>query len=188
MAGRDEFIPFMQAYQDMVYSTVVRLVGRAPEAEDIAQEVFMKAYENFAQLQASPARGGWLKTVATNLSLNHLSRYRKRWSFFSDFRRGHDEDSGDDQPAFDVAVPDTLLDEIDAGERATLVEQALADLPDHQRIPLVLFHFEEMPYADIATRLGVSLSKVKIDILRGRAALAAALAAHAPLASGRACA
>lgn len=171
----------MQAYQDMVYSTVVRLLGRAPEAEDIAQEVFMKAYENFAQLQSSPTQGGWLKTVATNLCLNHLSRYRKRWSFFSDLRRGNDGDSADDQPEFDVAVPDTLLDELEAGDRARIVEQALADLPDRQRIPLVLFHFEEMPYADIARRLDVSLSKVKIDILRGRAALATALAAHGPV-------
>ena len=175
----------MQAYQDMVFSTVVRLLGRAPEAEDIAQEVFMKAYENFAQLQSSPTQGGWLKTVATNLCLNHLSRYRKRWSFFSDLRRSHDDDAADDQPDFDVAVPDTLFDEIEADERAAIVEQALADLPDHQRIPLVLFHFEEMPYAEIAKRLGVSLAKVKIDILRGRTALAGALAAHAPQADGK---
>jgi RNA polymerase sigma-70 factor (ECF subfamily) len=180
LIGQDEFIPFMQAYQDMVYSTVVRLLGRDAQVEDIAQEVFMKAYENFAQLQASPTQGGWLKTVATNLCLNHLSRYRKRWSFFSDMRRDNDDAASDDAAAFDVAVPDTLLDEIEAGERAAIVEQALADLPDRQRIPLVLFHFEDLPYAEIATRLGISLSKVKIDILRGRAALAKALLAHAP--------
>jgi len=178
----------MQAYQDMVYSTVVRLLGRAPEAEDVAQEVFMKAYENFAQLRTSPTPGGWLKTVATNLCLNHLTRYRKRWSFFSDLRRDSDDGAAEDQPAFDVAVPDTLFDEVEAGERAAVVEQALADLPDRQRIPLVLFHFEDMPYADIAKHLGVSLAKVKIDILRGRAALAKALIAHAPRAVEGVCA
>jgi RNA polymerase sigma-70 factor (ECF subfamily) len=48
----------------------------------------------------------------------------------------------------------------------------LEQLPDHQRVPLVLFHFEEVPYDEIARRLGVSLAKVKTDILRGRAALA----------------
>jgi RNA polymerase sigma-70 factor, ECF subfamily len=178
----EKFAPFVHAYQDMVYSTVVRLLGRDAQAEDIAQEVFLKAYENFAMLQASPTAGGWLKTVATNLSLNHLSRYRKRWSFFSEMR-GMDSDadgSGADEPVIDVAAADSALDELEAAQRAAVVEQALATLPDHQRIPLVLYHFEEMPYADIATRLGISLAKVKIDILRGRKALAGTLVDHNP--------
>ena len=55
---------------------------------------------------------------------------------------------------------------------AAWVEEALAKLPDHQRVPLVLYHFEDLPYDEIAGRLGVSLAKVKTDILRARAALA----------------
>ena len=181
LIGSDKFVPFMHAYQDMVYSTVVRLLGRDDQAEDIAQEVFLKAYENFGMLQASATPGGWLKTVATNLSLNYLSRYRKRWSFFSEFRRQGDSDgSSAEEATFDVAVPDTLVDDLAAKERAAIVEQALAALPDHQRIALVLYHFEDMPYADIARRLNVSLAKVKVDILRGRNALAKALAAERP--------
>lgn len=183
MIGSEKFVPFMHAYQDMVYSTVVRLLGRDAQAEDIAQEVFLKAYENFGMLQESATAGGWLKTVATNLSLNHLSRYRKRWRFFSEMRR---EDDGDeataDELAIDVTVPDTIFDELAASERTTIVEQALAELPEQQRIALVLYHFEEIPYADIARRLNVSLSKVKIDIMRGRIALAKALASERPTA------
>jgi RNA polymerase sigma-70 factor, ECF subfamily len=183
LIGSEKFVPFMHAYQDMVYSTVVRLLGRDAQAEDIAQEVFLKAYENFGMLQESATAGGWLKTVATNLSLNHLSRYRKRWRFFSEMRR---EDDGDeataDELAIDVTVPDTILDELAASERTTIVEQALAELPEQQRIALVLYHFEEIPYADIARRLNVSLSKVKIDIMRGRIALAKALASERPTA------
>ncbi len=72
----------MRAYQDMVFSTAARITGRDGPAEDIAQQVFLKAYENFAQLQTSPAAGGWLKTVARNLALNHATRYRRRWRFF----------------------------------------------------------------------------------------------------------
>ncbi|MFI4891508.1 MAG: RNA polymerase sigma factor [Steroidobacterales bacterium] len=181
LIGSDEFVPFMRAYQDMVYSTVVRLLGMDAQAEDIAQEVFLKAYENFAMLRDSATPGGWLKTVATNLSLNHLSRYRRRWSFFSEFRRNDDGDgAAGNEPGIDVAIPDTLFDDLAAAERATIVEHALARLPDHQRIALVLYHFEDMPYADIARRLNVSLSKVKIDIMRGRAVLAQALTVHGP--------
>ena len=74
----------MRDYQNMVFSTAMRLVANQAEAEDIAQEVFLKAYERFGDLRESPTAGGWLKTVATNMSLNHLARYRSRWSFFSE--------------------------------------------------------------------------------------------------------
>ncbi len=179
LTGSDEFVPFMRAYQDVVYTTIVRLLGTDAQAEDIAQEVFLRAYENFPMLRGSSTPGGWLKTVATNLSLNHLSRYRRRWRLFSEVRRDDDGDSeATSGPGIDVVVPDALFDELAATERAALVERSLAGLPDHQRIALVLYHFEDMPYAEIASRLNVSLSKVKIDIMRGRASLAQALAAH----------
>ena len=164
-----DFTTFMRAYQDMVFSTAARLTGNEAQAEDISQEVFIKAHEHFDQLRTSPTAGGWLKTVATNLSLNHLSRYRNRWKFFSEFRR---DDGGDDEPAVEFAAPDSFFSNVDADERRALVEHALDQLPEHQRVPLVLYHFEDLPYDEIAKKLGISLAKVKTDILRARAALA----------------
>ncbi len=165
----------MRAYQDMVFSTAARLTGNDAQAEDIAQEVFLRAYENFDQLRASRSAGGWLKTVATRLTLNHLSRYRRRWRFFSELRGGDSSDDGEEELAIADPAPDTMVAEIDASQRQALVEQALRELPEHQRVPLVLYHFEEMPYAEIAEQLRVSLPKVKTDIQRGRAALAGKL-------------
>lgn len=163
----------MRAYQDMVFSTAARIVGNDAQAQDLAQETFLKAYENFEQLQGSATAGGWLKTVVTNLSLNHVSRYKKRWRMFSEVFGARDDE---DEQEINIPLPDTQLAEIDAEERHALIEEALKRLPEHQRIPLVLYHFEEMPYEDIAARLGVSLAKVKTDIHRARAALAAKLA------------
>ena len=176
-----EFVTFMHAYQDMVFSTAARLTGNDSQAEDIAQEVFLKAYENFDQLRSSPTAGGWLKTVATRLTLNHLSRYRRRWRFFSELRR----DDSDDEPELEFATadltPDSIIADIDAEQRHAIIEQALRELPEHHRVPLVLYHFEEMPYLDIAKQLQVSLPKVKTDIQRARAALAKILARHGML-------
>ena len=163
----------MRAYEDMVFTTAARLVGEDQHAEDIAQEVFLKAYESFDQLRASPTAGGWLKTVARNLALNHIFRYRKRWRFFSEFRR---EDQDDDEPDVEFALPDDPTADVDAELRRGLVETALKALPDRQRLPLVLYHFEELSYEEIAAQLGVSLAKVKTDIFRARAALAKVLA------------
>ena len=167
----NDFTTFMRDYQDMVFSTAARITGNATQAEDIAQEVFLKAFQHFDMLSASPTAGGWLKTVATNLSLNHLTRYRNRWRFFSELRR---DDAGDasDAPEIDFAAPDIFFNAMDADERRALVERALDELPAHQRVPLVLYHFEAMPYDEIAQKLGVSLAKIKTDILRARAALA----------------
>lgn len=169
-----EFATFMRAYQNMVFSTAVRLTANEAQAEDIAQEVFLKAYERFDILVDNPAAGGWLKTVATNLSLNHLSRYRRRWRFFSEMVT--DSEGGPEQ---DLQLPEVLTDEVfDAlatEDRRERIENALARLADHQRVPLVLFHFEGMSYEDIAARLGVSMANVKSDIHRGRLRLARSL-------------
>ena len=76
MADVERFEAFVRAYQDMVFATAVRLLGNPAEAEDVAQTVFLKAFEQFDTLDANPAAGGWLRTVARNACLNHLARYR----------------------------------------------------------------------------------------------------------------
>jgi RNA polymerase sigma-70 factor (ECF subfamily) len=169
----DAFASFMRAYQDMVFTTAARLVGDDRQAEDIAQEVFLKAFENFAQLRTSPSAGGWLKTVARNLSLNHIFRYRKRWRMFTELRA---ENSDESEPDVEFAVPDDVLAGVETEVRHGLVEEALQCLPERQRLPLVLYHFEELSYEEIAQQLGVSLAKIKTDIFRARAALAKVLA------------
>jgi len=166
-----DFTTFMRAYQDMVYSTAVRLTGNDAQAEDISQDVFLKAFQHFDMLKESSTAGGWLKTVATNLSINHLQRYRRRWKFFSEFAKT-DDDGEDSSPVEFPAVDSDVLASLTQVERRQWIEDALARLPEHQRVPLVLFHFEELPYDEIAKRLRISLAKVKTDILRARAALA----------------
>ena len=160
----------MRAYQDMVFSTAARLAGNDGQAEDIAQEVFLRAYEHFDDLRASPTAGGWLKTVATNLALNYLSRYRKRWRMFSELRSA-DTDEESSAPELAPPQPDTVLADLGAEQRRALIDGALRQLPEHQRVTLVLYHFEELSYEEIAAKLHVSLAKIKTDIWRARAAL-----------------
>ena len=166
MTDAQQFEVFMRNYQNMVFSTAMRLLASQPDAEDVTQEVFLRAYERFDQLRDSPTVGGWLKTVARNLSLNHLSRYRSRWSFFSELFGGGREDNEEHEMEFPAG--DSGQEMLDQTEQRVMVEQALQNLPVAQRVPLVLFHFEELTYGEIAAKLGVSLGKVKIDIFRGR--------------------
>ena len=167
MTELEKFEGFMKNYQDMVYSTAMRLLANPTDAQDIAQTVFLKAYQAFGSLGHSPTAGGWLKTVTTNLCLNHLTRYRNRWRFFSELRN----DNTETEFLETIPAPERTEDGLDASERRQLLEAALQKLPDAQRVPLVLFHFDELAYEEIAARLNVSLSKVKTDIHRARLAL-----------------
>jgi RNA polymerase sigma-70 factor (ECF subfamily) len=166
----EKFEAFLLEFQDMVFATALRLLGNPAEAEDVAQTVFLKAFERFGELDGNPSAPGWLKTVATNECLNHLARYRKRWSFFA--------------VAPENPGPWTRLRQGSGGQAQSDLEQqddyraldaALRALPASQRVPIVLFHFDELSYQQIADRLKVSISKVKSDIHRGREALRAVL-------------
>ena len=178
MTDADPFEAFVRRYQDMVFATAVRLLGSRVEAEDVAQTVFLRAFQRFEQIGASPSAAGWLKTVTRNACLNHLSRYRTRWRLFSELARpGGDSPRTTDEVAFVAA--DSPAADLELADRREHLTRALERLPDHQRVPLVLFHFEEMSYQEIATALGVSVGKVKTDIHRGREALRALLSDHA---------
>jgi RNA polymerase sigma-70 factor (ECF subfamily) len=163
--GAAVFDAFVREYQDMVYAVAIRLLANEAEAEDVAQTVFLRAYERFDEIEHDPRVAGWLKTVTTHLCLNHLERYRARWRFFSEVGEAG-------EPAFDVASADAGPEEaLDAAERHARLEAALRALPPHQRVPLVLFHFEQQGCDDIARLLGVSVGKVRTDMHRGRLAL-----------------
>jgi RNA polymerase sigma-70 factor (ECF subfamily) len=168
MTDADRFEAFVRSYQDMVYALAVRLLGSRAEAEDTAQTVFLRAYERFESIGDSPTAGGWLRTVTRNVCLNHLSRYRRRWRLFSELAGA--DDAGFRAETALVANGTPVMD-LEEAEQHEQLERALRALPDHQRVPLVLHHFDGMSYAGIAAALGVSLSKVKTDIHRGREAL-----------------
>ncbi len=171
MTNAESFEAFVRRYQDMVFATAVRLLGNPADAEDAAQTVFLRAYQRYAEVGAHPAAAGWLKTTTRNVCLNQLARYRSRWRFFSELG---DEGRGEYADRIDSGVL-PIVEQLERQQTTEALEDALRALPEHQRVPLVLFHFEEMSYDEIARTLGVSLAKVKTDMHRGRETLRRAL-------------
>lgn len=171
MSDADPFEAFVLRYQDLVFATAVRLLGTRRDAEDVAQTVFLKAFQHFDEVRDHPGAAAWLKTVATNECLNHLSRYRSRWRFFSEMRRQDNEGENVDYE-MTLATEGTPAETLERVDRRRRLAAAILKLPPHQRVPLVLFHFDQMSYQDIAARLGVTLAKIKTDIHRGREVLA----------------
>ena len=158
----DLFEVFVRSHQDMVFSTALRIVGNKADAEDIAQIVFIQAHKHFEKLGADPSAGSWLRTAARNFSINHYNRYQNRWRFFSSF------DSFEDDP-YEPVQPETETGWL--FENGEALRQALIELPSRFRAPLVLYHYEDLSYEEIAAMLKISAAKVKSDIFRGREAL-----------------
>ena len=167
MRDRSLFELFVAQYQDLVFSTAVRLLQNQADAQDVAQEVFLRAFRDFDNLKDNPSAGGWLRCVARNLSLNHLTRYRSRWRLFSDFFHSDEQEGAG-------SLEDLISQDVNPEQPAEihlLVREALLGLPSKQRVPLVLYHYEDMSYQEIADALHIRISQVKTDIHRGREAL-----------------
>src|SRR3979409_1730433 len=118
MTDAGQFEAFVRRFQDMVFATAVRLLGNPADAEDVAQTVFLRAFQRFDDIGSSPAAPGWLKTVTRNACLHHLPRYRARWRLFSELGRPDAEDSEAGYEAGLIAEDSLALDV----ERADLRE------------------------------------------------------------------
>src|SRR5687767_3838683 len=139
MTDASEFEAFVRRHQDMVYATALRLLANPAEAEDVSQHVFLKAFQRFGQLRQSETAGAWLKAVARNACLNHLTRYRARWRLFTEV---DPKGAGllEHHAITDLSVEDRLEQADDHGR----LLRGLRALPAYQRVSLVLYHFDEL--------------------------------------------
>jgi len=169
MSNPLQFEAFMRDYQNMVFTTAYRLLADEAEAQDIAQEVFLRAYDRFDELKTSHTTGGWLKAVTRNLCLNHLKRHRFRRQLFSEL--APDPENNDEDPAERFAAPDTFSATLETRDQQVVLAGALEKLPMSQRVPLVFHYLEDMSCEAIAQSLNVSVAKVRVDLHRGRLAL-----------------
>ncbi len=145
-----------------VVATARRMLRDEAEAEDVAQEAMLRLWRNAATLELGI--GGfrpWLRRVVTNLCIDRV-------------RAGRHLAVVEEVP--EQAEPARQLDGITRAEVSARVGQALAALPERQRIALTLFHFEGMSQTEVAETLAISEDAVESLMARGRRALKAALA------------
>lgn len=150
------FEALFHRHYEQVYGLLFRLVGNRGEAEDLAQEVFLKFYHQSFRLDREHNVGGWLYRVATNLGYNALRERKRRWQrnvlLLPD-------------PA---GAPDPA-DEVAANERMARVRAALARLPQRQ-VQMLLLRQMELSYAEIAESCGVAPGSVGTMLARAATA------------------
>jgi RNA polymerase sigma-70 factor, ECF subfamily len=163
------FAELVEKYKQPVMNLVYRTLRDATEAEDVAQNVFLQVHKSAHRYHITAKFSTWLFTIARNLCLNEIRR-RSRHPAESLDAVHPDQD---DLPArqFEdhklISAPDSVLH----GELAEKIELALGELPENQRMAILLCRQDELSYEDIADVLGCSLSATKSLIHRGRETL-----------------
>ena len=166
---RHAFDNFLNRHATSVYRWMCRAAGES-DAEDLTQEIFLKAYRGLSKYRGDAPARAWLAAIAHNTLKN---RYRFRSRFARVFGRKPEIDDDPPEPPSGDRDPESLAS---AGESRRLVAEALRRLPEEFRMPIVLRDLEGWNYEEIAVSLGVPVGTVKSRIARGRGHLRDVLA------------
>lgn len=149
---RRAYTELMHRYQERVYWVARRIVGGHEDADDVTQETFVKAYLALGEFRGDSSFFTWLYRIAVNLSLNTI-RKRQVLSYIHEsellgrFLPSHDDPS----------------ERVEQEETATLLERAIAQLPEKQRAVFVLRYHDELSYEEIAKILKTSIGGLKAN-------------------------
>jgi len=151
----------VRRYQTSVFNVCYRLLGERREAEDLAQDSFIRGYERLRTFDEDRPFGPWIRRVAANMCLNHL---RGHWRSMEPLDDEHD------LPASTTVIDPSAT----ADERASRskVREAIRSLPPHYRAVIELRHFQGLTYQEMAEALSLPLSDIRSHLFRSRRLLA----------------
>jgi RNA polymerase sigma-70 factor (ECF subfamily) len=156
-------------YKQPIVNMMYRMLRDMDEAEDLAQNVFIRVYQSASRYEVSAKFSTWIFTIARRLCLNEIRRRGRHPAESLDSSQSDLDDQAprqfEDVKTF--SPPEAYLQ----GELAQKIEEALAQLPDKQRLAIVLCRQDELSYEEIARALGCSVSATKSLIHRGRETL-----------------
>jgi RNA polymerase sigma-70 factor (ECF subfamily) len=158
------FRQVVESRKDLVYNTVLGLLQHPEDAEDVAQDVFIKMYESIHQFKGESAFSTWLYRIAVTKALEWIrSRKRKKRFAFITGLLGDNNELRHDPP--DFHHPGVQLDN---KERAARLFKSIAQLPDNQRVAFTLHKVEGIPYLEIAAIMELSVSAIESLIHRAK--------------------
>ncbi|MBD3241352.1 MAG: sigma-70 family RNA polymerase sigma factor [Chitinivibrionales bacterium] len=169
---KDALAEIVRRYRDMVLRAGARIVGNGADAEDVAQEVFLKLMRKARQFKGDAKVSTWLYRITVNTALNHLRR--RRWLSFADILGTRQEETAP-EPEFAAPDADRPDSHLERKRDRQALDTALRSLPDRQRTAFVLHRFEGLSYEQIADAMATSLSSVESLLHRARKGLQSAL-------------
>jgi RNA polymerase sigma-70 factor, ECF subfamily len=155
----EAFRLLVEMHQARVIGTISKMLGSDAEAEDLAQQVFIRVWKSAPRYQPTAKFTTWLFRITRNLVFNELRRKRH----FA----GQPEDLAEPVERAE-REPDRVFLE---GELQRAIQEAINQLPESQRMAIILRRYEELPYEEIAKVMGTSVPAVKSILFRARAEL-----------------
>lgn len=169
-SGDDEaFSMLVNAYQGPVFNLCYRILGNSAEAEDAAQESFLRAYRNLHRYDASRKFANWMLTIASNYSVDQVRKRRLTLLSLEKLPGAHQRGGGGE------SLDERLIKSQVEGE----VRQLLGSLSPLDRSAIVLRYWNDLSYEEISEVLGVSVSAVRSRLHRCRKAMAETWSASA---------
>jgi RNA polymerase sigma-70 factor (ECF subfamily) len=158
------FEELLVKYRGPVFSICMRMVKNSMDAEDLAQDVFIRTFNVLDRYNPSYPFSSWLYRITSNLCIDFIRRKKSGVVSLDEPVSGSDGEMSRQIPA-DTVDPDR---EMENREMMEVLEQAIAELPEHYRIIVILRHQEQLSYEEISDNLGIPLGTVKARIHRAR--------------------
>lgn len=153
--NQDAFAEIVSRYKNLVYSIILRMVNDHEEANDLAQEVFIKVYKNLDKYSPEYKFSTWIMRITTNLVIDYRRKRKQETIPIEDMD-------------YEIASEETPEGSYIQKEQENVLNTAIKSLPDMYRIPIILYHQQDLSYQEIGDIIGEPLSKVKNRIFRGR--------------------
>lgn len=165
----EAFDEIVRQYKDGIYNYILRMISNRDDAEDLALEVFVRAFASIKNFRRDSNLRTWLYRIATNLCIDKYRRYGIERKMLVPLER--EDNDGESSP---MELPDTSFEPerlFDQKELKDQVHRAIAKLPDKLRAPILMYDMEGMPYEQIAETLGCPIGTVKSRIFKARTQL-----------------
>lgn len=166
---RTAYRELFETYNSLVFNVCHRILGNRADAEDVTQDVFLRAYDALPGFRGEARLSTWLYRIAVHLSLNRQRRRkRERWLALEFL-----EEPENELPSRDIVSSDDTPDIIaEKRERTQFVQTAMSALPEEQRVALILRHYEGLSYEEIADVMQTSVASVESRLHRAKRNLA----------------
>jgi RNA polymerase sigma factor (sigma-70 family) len=161
----NSFATLVDRYKDLVFTLALKMLNNREEAEEIAQDTFIKVYNSLNKFKGESKFSTWIYKVTYNTCLDALKKKKKQQNVT------YIEDFSEHQ----TKTLENILDSIDEKERNQAIQDCLEELPSDEAFLLTLYYFDDQSIEEIAKIMNSSISNIKVKLFRTRKKLASIL-------------
>ncbi|MEY8848904.1 RNA polymerase sigma factor [Psychroserpens sp. XS_ASV72] len=156
------FAVLVDRYKDLVFTLAMRMLKNREEAEEVAQDTFVKSFQKLDRFKGDSKFSTWLYRVAYNTCLDRIKKNKKHLN----------DVEINEFTAHQVRALDNILDSIEEKEKSEIIIACINNLPSEESFLLTLYYFDELSLDEISTIVGINSNAIKVKLFRTRKKLA----------------